>query len=240
MNEMQCEARAWGILTALVVSLLTLASPAQALEEPADEWDQLKACEKRLCTMILDRKPEGNDLKCDIAKTWAQSSLKGGENKGVSWVFGDARCAVNLTLSRADLIKALTLPKHTVKIPEHTVKCVVERDEQVKPATIKLAPKLEFKNGKADKVWINLKEIEGPEDVKGTVWVAAGLEDKLGIFHKPMIKSINKFMHQQCAKRYGPDAAANDDAKRKDKPAAESAKAADQSATTAKATATPP
>jgi len=237
---MPCEARARGILTALVVSLLTLSPPAHALEEPADEWDALKACEKRLCTMILGRKPEGSDLKCDIAKTWAKSSLKGGENKGVSWVFGDARCAVDLTLSRADLIKALTLPKHTVKIPQHTVKCVVERDEQVKPVTIKLAPKLEFKNGKADKVWINLKEIEGPEDVKGTVWVAAGLEDKLGIFHKPMIKSINKFMHQQCAKRYGPDATANDGEKRKDKPSAETAKANDKPSTTEKATAAAP
>jgi hypothetical protein len=240
MSEMQCETRAWGILTALVVSFSALTSPARALEEPADEWDTLKGCEKRLCTMILGRKPEGSDLKCAIAKTWAQSSLKGGENKGVSWVFGDARCAVDLTLSRADLMKALTLPKHTVKIPQHTVKCVVERDEQVKPVTIKLAPKLEFKNGKADKVWINLKEIEGPDDVKGTVWVAAGLEDKLGIFHKPMIKSINKFMYQQCAKRYGPDAAANDDEKRKDKPASEAAKANDKPATTAKATASAP
>ena len=66
--------------------------------------------------------------------------------------------------------------------------CVVERDQQLKPVIIKLAPKLEFKNGKADKVWINLKEIEGPDDIKGTVWTAAKLEDTLGIFHAPMIK----------------------------------------------------
>ncbi len=243
---MQRDARAQGIFAALAVSLLALSAPAHALDEPADEWDNLKACEKRLCTMILGRKPDGNDLKCAIAKTWVQSSLKGGENKGVSWGFGDARCAVDLTLSHTDLYSALTLPKYTVKIPQHTVKCVVEREEQVKPVTIKLAPKLEFKNGKADKVWINLKEIEGPDDVKGTVWVAAGLEDKLGLFHKPMIKSINKFMYEQCAKRYGPDAAANDGAKREQKKAAAAAKAtdpnkaADQTPTTAKATAAAP
>jgi hypothetical protein len=222
------------------VSLLPLCPPAHALEEPADEWDALKACEKRLCTMILGRKPEGSDLKCDIAKTWAQSSLKGGENKGVSWVFGDARCAVNLTLSRADLISALTLPKHTVKIPPHTVKCIVEREQQVKPVTIKLAPRLEFKNGRADKVWINLKEIEGPDDVKGTVWVAAGLEDKLGLFHKPLVKSINKFMHEQCAKRYGPDAAAGEAAKPQEPPSAQAEKAGEPPPLAAKATAAAP
>ena len=69
---------------------------------------------------------------------------------------------------------------------------------------VALAPKLEFKNGKADKVWIKLKEVDGPEDIKGTAWLASGLEDKLGVFHAPLMKSINKFIHTQCPKRYGP------------------------------------
>jgi hypothetical protein len=234
LNEVRAAAR----MAAMAATLLSLAAPARALEEPADEWDRLKACEKRLCTMILDKKPAGGDLKCDIGKTWASSSLNGGKNKGVSWVFGDARCNVNINLSRADLYSALTLPKHTVKIPQHTVKCVVEREEELKPVTIKLAPKLEFKNGRADKVWVNLKDIEGPDDVKGTVWVAAGLEDKLGLFHKPLVKSINKFMHEQCAKRYGPDAAASGDEAEKPK-AAVVKKPAGETSTTAKAATAP-
>lgn len=177
---------------------------ARALEEPADEMDRLKACEKRACTMILGKPTTGDDLKCDVQKTWAKSSLKGGESKGVSWGFGDARCTANIKLSRADIVGALTQPKYTIKVPRHTVNCVVERDQQLKPVIVKLAPKLEFKNGKADKVWINLKEMEGPDDVKGTVWTAAKLEDTLGIFHGPMIKQINKFVYQQCTKKYGP------------------------------------
>ena len=177
---------------------------AHALEEPADEMDRLKACEKRACTMILGKPTTGDDLKCDVQKTWAKSSLKGGESKGVSWGFGDARCTANIKFSRTDIVNALTQPKYTVRVERHTVKCVVERDQQLKPVIIKLAPKLEFKDGKANKVWINLKEMEGPDDIKGTVWTAAKLEDTLGIFHGPMIKQINKFMFQQCVKKYGP------------------------------------
>jgi hypothetical protein len=177
---------------------------AHALDEPDDEMDRLKACEKRACTMILGKPTTGDDLKCDVQKTWAKSSLKGGESKGVSWGFGDARCTANIKLSRADIVGALTQPKYTINVPRHTVNCVVERDQQLKPVIVKVAPKLEFKNGKADKVWINLKEMEGPDDIKGTVWTAAKLEDTLGIFHGPMIKQINKFVHQQCAKKYGP------------------------------------
>jgi hypothetical protein len=195
-------------LRALIVAGATLGAGAAALalEEPADEWDRLKACEKDLCTMVLEQEAAGSDLKCAISKTWARSSLKGGEKKGVLWGFGDAQCGLDLTLSRADVVAALTRPEHTVQVPLHTVKCQVERGEEIERVTIKLSPKLKFKHGKADKVWINVKEIAGPEDVKGTVAVAASLEDTLGIFHKPLIKSINKFLHTQCAQRYGPEA----------------------------------
>lgn len=197
--------------SALAAGCIGLAAPvpASALEEPASELPALKACEKRLCAMVLGKKPTGDDLACDIQKTWAKSSLEGGKSKGVSWGFGDARCTVDLKLKRRDIVAALTKPSHKVFVPAHQVDCVIERNGEIKPVTARLAPKLEFKDGKADKVWINLESIEGPDDVKSTVWTAAQLEDTLGVFHRPMIKSINKFLLKQCAQRYGPGAEAD-------------------------------
>lgn len=197
-----------GLGRGLAAGLLALAAAgtAAALEEPAHELPALKACEKRLCGMVLGKEAAGADLACDVQKTWAKSTLEEGKSKGVSWGFGDARCKVDIKLGRKDIVAALTQSKHTVRVPPHEVNCVVEREGELRPVTAKLAPKLKFKNGKADKVWINLESIEGPADVKSTVWAAAQLEDTLGIFHRPMIKSINKFLHRQCAKRYGPGA----------------------------------
>jgi hypothetical protein len=193
-------------LAAGALALLACTGSAQALEEPPGEAAELKACEKRICTMILEKNPKGEDLKCDVQKTWAKSTLEGGEKKGVSWGFGDARCKADIKLERADIIGALTKPKHTIRIPAQEVHCVIEREGEIKPLVIKLAPKLTFKNGKADKVWINLENIEGPSDVKTTIWTAAKLEDSIGIFHRPMLKSIDKFVYKQCTKRYGPGA----------------------------------
>jgi hypothetical protein len=208
----ECAIRAarigWRASAASVLFAALSSTPGLALEEPPNELPALKACEKRLCTMVLEKKPIGDDLKCDIQKTWAKSSLEGGKDKGVSWGFGDARCKVDLKLERKDIVAALTKPKHTVRIPAHQVNCVIEREGELKPVTAKLAPKLTFKDGKADKVWINLESIEGPDDVKSTIWTAAQLEDTLGLFHRPMIRSINKFLHRQCARRYGPGAEA--------------------------------
>lgn len=199
--------RSWTIgIAALIVP--SLAFPAMALEEPPGELPALKACEQRLCTMVLGKEPSGGDLTCDVQKTWAKSTLDEGKSKGVSWGFGDARCKVDLQLERKDIVAALTKSKHTVRVPAHQVDCVVEREGELKPVTARLAPKLKFKDGKAEKVWINLESIEGPDDIKSTIWAAAKIEDTLGVFHRPMVRSINRFLHRQCARRYGPDAEA--------------------------------
>lgn len=196
-----------GIAFALALVLLQLAPlPALALEDKPEDWDTLKACERELCQLILSPKPDGKDLKCTLAKTWAKKSLKKGESKMVKWGFGDARCLVNLNVSRGALVSALSEPAYALEVPEHKVDCEVEREGEVKQLKASLAPRIEFKKGRADKVWINLKDIDGPSAISTTVWAAANLEDSLGIFHKSMIKSINKFVHKQCAQRYGPNA----------------------------------
>ncbi len=198
----------------------------------------LKACEKKACTMFLEKPKAGDDLTCKISKTWARSSIKGGEQKGVSWGFGDARCTVDVKLARADVVAALTKPAHTIVSPPVIVSCIIERSDEAHPVTAKATPKLVFKNGRADKVWINLKELDGPDDIKGTIWIAAKLEDSLGIFHKSLIKEINKFIYKKCPKNYGPQAVAK--VKAKPKPAGVAANAPAPSKPAAPAKAPPP
>ncbi len=222
-----------GMLALTVICALS--GPAKALEPAEGEADAIQKCEQRICTMALSPKPAGEDFTCAVSKTWDRDTLKKGEDKAVKWGFGDARCAVDLDIKRADVIAALTRKEHTVEVPEHTVKCVVERDGKLRPVTAKLSPKLVFKNGKADKIWINLKDIDGPSNVKATVWMAANLEDSLGIFHKSMIKSVNKFLHQKCAQRYFADGRRKPDPKEAAKKAAEAKKAAAKKAAAAKA-----
>lgn len=201
-----------GTLVAAVA--LGFAPGAWSLEPEAGETEALKACEQRICTMALARKPSGEDLKCAVSKTWDRDTLKKGEDKSIRWGFGDARCSLDLDVKRAEVIAALTQKAHTVEIPAHTVNCLVERDGKPRKVTATLAPRLEFKDGKADKIWINLKDIDGPSNVKATVWMAAKLEDNLGIFHKSMIKSVNKFLHQKCANLYFADGRPKPDPKK--------------------------
>lgn len=183
---------------------LVASSPSRALEPDANEKVELKACEQRICTIATKKAPAGDDLKCGLSKTWTKRSIEAGiAEKKITWGFGDARCSVGVNLKRADLIAALSQPAHTITIAAHDVTCQVEREKEVMPIKLKLAPKLQFKAGKLEKAWLNVSDIEAPSVVKGAIWTAAKIEDNVGLFHGQLISEVNKFLFEKCPARHG-------------------------------------
>jgi hypothetical protein len=184
---------------ALVTGLCALSS-AHALEEQAGEKKALDACDRKLCAMLVEKNAAGEDLKCNLTKTWGKATIKSAETQATKWGFGDARCTVQLNLSRAELVAALTAPDYRLKAAPHTVDCLIEEDGGTKPIKATLAPKIEFRNGKAEKVRINLQKIDGPVAVTSVLSAAASLEDRIGLFHRSMVKSVNRYIDKHCAK----------------------------------------
>jgi len=192
---------------AVAVSVLLLAiasiAPLQALEEKQADKDSVQACERKLCGMVLKKPAKGEDLSCTLNKTWGRDSIKGGaQSSAVSWKFGDARCTLPLKVKRESIVAALTKPEYAFEPGEHTVECHVEQGNGMEVVHITLAPKIAFKQGQAKTVWLNVRKVSGPASIKAMVWTVAGLEDNMGLFHRPMIKEINKFVHQKCAEKY--------------------------------------
>jgi hypothetical protein len=176
-----------------------LAVPAaQALDEQKDEEAAIKACDQRLCSILVNKSPRGEDLKCTLTKTWARSSIKEAESSKLTWGFGDARCSVDIDIGRATLIAAVTSERIKFRVPAHTATCVIEQDGRLEKVTAVLSPKITFRNGKAEQVWVNLRRVNGPAAIELTVQTAAYLADKLGLFHKRMIKQINRYIERHC------------------------------------------
>lgn len=200
------------VLAALGISALGCAlpvSPASALEEGAGEAKAIDACDKRLCSMVQGKDPRGEDLKCALTKTWAKSTLKEADQRSVKWSFGDARCTVQVDINRGMVVAALSGKQGKLWVPAHTANCIVEQDGQVKNLTATVAPKIVFKDGRAEKVWINLLKIEGPPGIKATLSTAAQLSDSLGIFHRAMLKSVNGYIYKHCPKYHPQNRAAS-------------------------------
>lgn len=188
--------------TGATALLLATVGSAQALNEAKGEKEALKACEKSLCEIVTKKSPDSGDLTCSLSKTWPKAELKEGSSAGkLSWGFGDARCTVDLKLARATIVSAMKDPKATLQFPDHTVNCEIEGDnKEVTKVSATLAPKAEFEGGKATKAWVNLKEVNAPTVMKGLAFAAAKLEDNLGVFHKSLINSLNKMLHEKCPK----------------------------------------
>jgi hypothetical protein len=191
-----------GLLAGAALASVTLAPPALALEALPNEAKALADCDRRLCTMLLQKQTKGEDLKCNLAKTWARKTIKGADTKTLQWGFGDARCSVRVEISRALLVAAVTQQNYKLWVPAHTASCVVEQDGTLQTITATLAPKIVFKAGKAEKIWINLVRMDGSSAITGLLWAAAKLEDSTGLFQQPMIKSVNKYIYDQCPSKY--------------------------------------
>jgi len=201
MRTSTCAARLWAALTLAFVAAGSMAAGALAFEEDKGEKDRLEACERELCGILVKR-DAGGDYKCAVQKTWAGSNIKQGvEEKKLSWSMGDARCTVDVVAKRQDMLDALTKPAFELKMATHTLKCDIEREKEVVQITVAMAPKFQFKDGKAVKAWLGIGEIKGPAVVKGAIWTVAQLEDTFGIVHADLLREVNRFVHDRCPKR---------------------------------------
>lgn len=178
-----------------------LAMPAMALEELKDEKDRLKACETQLCTVVTKKAPRSGPFTCHLTKTWHRDKLKESSQAGnISWGFGDARCTVSLKLDNAAVVGAVSPGEYTLQFPDHTVECLVEREKEPTTVKLTLAPKATFKDGKAEKIWIGLKEVDGPGPLKALAYSAAKLEDTVGLAQKYLVGAVNNLVSEKCPK----------------------------------------
>lgn len=192
-----------GALVLTAVLGLAAASPARALEEQKSEAPAIEDCDQRLCGIVMGKNAAGGDLQCALTKTWARSTLKEADHARVTWGFGDARCSVDIKISRALLIAAVTSSKpYKLWVPAHTATCVVEENGQARPLKATVAPKIVFKDGRAEKIWINLQHVEGTASIRDWMSAAAQLTDSVGIFHRAMLKSVNGYIYKHCPKYY--------------------------------------
>lgn len=210
-TKIACSRRRWAYRGSAARALLATwvlvatAATAHALDILPNERATREACERRFCEIVLDGKPAGPPLKCDMVKTWDRVKIKkNGEKSTLKWGFGDARCQVTLDVPRARIVSALKDSKHIFLFDKQTIQCKIEgEDNKVSTLEIDAAPKLKLKDGKAYKVWVNVKDVRGDSNAKSLVWTASKLADGLGIFHKDSVNAINKFIHETCQTDYG-------------------------------------
>ena len=154
------------ILPAVIAALLLFISPTPApAAAPSDgakakpelspeelaEKDARKACKQKICDIVATRDPLGEDVSCDIVKTWREEDIVKMLGGKISWPWGKAVCQSRLEVKRKDLALAMGEPDYDMVMPAQKLRCTLAQKDGGEPYAIEvtLAPTAKFENGRA-------------------------------------------------------------------------------------------
>ena len=180
---------------------LTDADTRVPTPEEKAEKEARKACKIKLCAIFASKDPNGDDVACDIVKTWRQEDITKMLGGKIDWPWGKAVCQSKLELARAPLAKAMSEPSYEVVVPSQKVRCTVAQKDKGEPYVVEIAiaPKVGFENGKAVKAQLNWGEASAPMLVYALIYAGSGLDNGANILGPEVARMVNEFTTKKCA-----------------------------------------
>ena len=186
----------------------TEAAPAQGdaktelTDEERAEKQARKACKIKICDILATKDPQGDDVSCDIVKTWRESDITKMLGGRFNWTWGKAVCQSKLEVKREALVKAMTEANYEVVLPEQKVRCTLAQKSAGEPyaVDISIAPKVAFENGKAVSARLNWGEAKAPMLAYALIYAGTGLDNSANILGPEVTRMANEFTTKKCAK----------------------------------------
>ena len=153
--------------------------PELTPEEKAEKVTR-KACKAKICDIIATRDPAGEDISCDITKTWREEDIAKMLGGKIEWPWGKAVCQSKLELPRAPLAKAMSEPEYEIVMPQQKVRCTLAQKEKGERYVVEvtMSPKVKFKDGKATDATVNWGPASAPLLIYPLIYAGAGLDDQ--------------------------------------------------------------
>jgi hypothetical protein len=170
-------------------------------EERAEKQAR-RACKAKICDIIASKDAQGDDISCDIVKTWRESDITKMLGGRFTWTWGKAVCQSKLEIKREALVKAMTETSYDIVLPEQNVRCALDRKSEGEPYAVEvsIAPKVAFENGKAVSAKINWGEAKAPMLVYALIYAGTGLDNSANILGPEVTRMVNEFTTKKCAK----------------------------------------
>ena len=170
-------------------------------EERAEKQAR-KACKVKICDILATKDAQGDDVSCDIVKTWREADITKMLGGRFDWTWGKAVCQSKLEVKREALVKAMTEANYEVVLPEQKVRCTLAQKSAGEPyaVDISIAPKVAFENGKAVSATLNWGEAEAPMLAYALIYAGTGLDNSANVLGPEVTRMVNEFTTKKCAK----------------------------------------
>ena len=179
------------------------ASKAKRVLTPEEqaEKDARKACKQKICDIVASRDPTGEDVSCDIVKTWRKEDIVKMLGGKIGWPWGKAVCQSRLELKRKNLALAMSEPAYDVIMPAQKVRCTLAQKDGGEPYAIEvtLAPEAKFENGKATEASVNWGEASAPTFIYPLIYAGTSLDNSANVLGPEVVRMINEFTTKKCA-----------------------------------------
>ena len=93
--------------------------------EETAEKEARKDCKKKICDIVATRDPNGENVSCDIVKTWREEDIVKMLGGQIGWPWGKAVCQSKLELERKPLALAMSEASHEIVMPVQKVRCTL-------------------------------------------------------------------------------------------------------------------
>ena len=168
-------------------------------EERAEKQAR-KACKVKICDILATKDPQGDDVSCDIIKTWRESDITKMLGGRFDWPWGKAVCQSKLAIKREQLVSAMTQANYEVALPEQKVSCTLAQKSEGEPYAVgvSIAPKVTFKNGKAVSARINWGEADAPMLAYALIYAGTGFDNSANVLGPEVVRMVDEFTGKKC------------------------------------------
>jgi hypothetical protein len=176
------------------------AAKRQLTPEETAEKEARKECKKKICDIVATRDPNGENVSCDIVKTWREEDIVKMLGGKVKWPWGKAVCQSKLELERKSLALAMSEASHEIVMPVQKVRCTLAQKARGEPYTVEvtLAPKVKFADGKATEASINWSEATAPLLIYPLIYAGTGLDNKTNVLGPEVVRMVNELVTKKC------------------------------------------
>jgi len=174
--------------------------PELTPEEKAEKVTR-KACKAKICDIIATRDPAGEDISCDITKTWREEDIAKMLGDKIEWPWGKAVCQSKLELPRAPLANAMSEPEYEIVMPQQKVRCTLAEKEKGEPYVVEvtMSPKVKFKDSKATEATVNWGPASAPLLIYPLIYAGTGLDNSTNVLGTEVVRLVNGFITKKCA-----------------------------------------
>jgi hypothetical protein len=187
--------------TLAVSAEVTAASKRVPTPEEKAEKESRKACKIEICDILATKNPDGEDVSCDLVKTWREADIVKMLGGRINWPWGKAVCHADIALKREHLAKAMSEPSYEVALPAQTARCTLEQKTDGAPYAIQLSmePRVTFENGKATAAAANWGEASAPMLIYPLIYAGTGLDNSSNVLGPELVRLVNEFTTKKCA-----------------------------------------